>query len=110
MKRRTQFVTLLSLGGALMMGSAAHAQMGNSASGSSGYPGGSSSMGSSSGSGGATGAGAVNNASFNSTSDTTTASTASPSTPPNTGGEPLLMSLLGSLTAGSALLLRRKVR
>jgi LPXTG-motif cell wall-anchored protein len=28
---------------------------------------------------------------------------------PNTGGAPLLMALAGSLTAGSALLLRRKL-
>ena len=28
---------------------------------------------------------------------------------PDTGGEPLLMTLLGSLTAGSALLLRRRL-
>lgn len=120
MKRRTQFVTLLGLGSALLISSAAHAQ---GYPGGGGYPGGSSTsgggsatMGSSSttgGAGGANGAGAVSNTSLNSSTDTTTATTtdtAVPSTPPNTGGEPLLMSLLGSLTAGSALLLRRKVR
>jgi len=34
---------------------------------------------------------------------------AEPATLPTTGGEPLVLTLLGSLTAGSALLLRRKL-
>ena len=118
MKRRTQFVTLLGVGSALLMSSAAHAQ-GYPGGGSSsipgsggGYPGGSGSYPGSGGSGGASGgasdAGSVSSSST--TTDTTMSTTTTPTTPPNTGGEPLLMSLFGSLTAGSALFLRRKLR
>lgn len=116
MKRRTQFVTLLGVGSALLMSSAAHAQGypggGSYPGGSGGYPGGSSGGGYPGGSGGASGgatdAGAVSSSST--TTDTTLTTTTTPDTPPNTGGEPLLMSLFGSLTAGSALFLRRKLR
>jgi LPXTG-motif cell wall-anchored protein len=73
------------------------------------------SSGSPEGSGAPTGAsdiGAVSNETTTTTTTTTTdvdpyAATAEPL--PNTGGEPLLLSMLGSMVAGGAFFLRRKI-
>jgi len=112
MTRKTQLVTLLSLGSALLVSSHAYAQ--NGASGSSGVSGSSPSMSSESmGSGGAAGGGAsVSNAGSEGVDMTTTTTTEETTTTtlPNTGGDPWLMALSGSLTAASALFLRRKLR
>ena len=117
MTRKTQLVNLLSLGSALLVSSHAYAQ--NGASGSSGASG-SMPMGSSPsmssegmGSGGAAGGGAsVSNTGGEGVDMTTTTTTEETTTTtlPNTGGEPWLMALSGSLTAASALFLRRKLR
>ncbi len=105
MTRRTQFVTLLSLGSALLLSSHGYAQ--NSPSGSSegagGAAGGGASVSNTETAGGAGGETADVTA-------TTTTTETTETTMANTGGEPWLMALAGSLTAGSALLLRRKLR
>lgn len=125
--RRLQWTLVLGLSGVLLSGSAAIAQDSGSSSSSSGssYPG-SSSSGSSSGgyspeggaqAGGAgSGLGSVSNESLDATTTTTTTTTGDDfgtvddTAPlPNTGGEPLLMAMFGSIMAGSALLLRRKL-
>lgn len=115
MTRRTKFASLLTLGSALIVSSAAYSQYpggGSSYPGSSGssYPG--SSGGSSyPGGGGGTTGGASDMGSVDSSAVTTTDTTVTTDTTtiPNTGGEPLLMTLLGSMVAGSALMLRRKL-
>lgn len=111
MTRRTKFASLLSLGGALLLTSVAFSQgyPGSTSGGSSSTSGGSSSYpGSSSGGGG--GANDLGSVSSSSTTTDVTTQTSDTKTVPNTGGEPLLMTLFGSLTAGSALMLRRKIR
>ncbi|MDF2440265.1 MAG: hypothetical protein JWN98_1249 [Abditibacteriota bacterium] len=125
--RRLQWTLVLGLSGVLVCSGTANAQSGGS---SSSYPGGSSSGGSSSGgsssgypgeggmqAGGAgSGLGSVSNESMDTTMTTTTTTTGADfetvgdTAPlPNTGGEPLLMAMFGSIMAGSALLLRRKL-
>ena len=128
--RSMQWTLVLGVSSALLCGSAVNAAdsgSGSSSSGSSssgppgGYPG-SSGSGSSSGyspeggsavGGVGSGSGSVNNESVETTTTTTTTGTefdTVETTPlPNTGGEPLLMAMFGSLMAGSALLLRRKL-
>lgn len=123
--RRLQWTLVLGLSGVLLSGGIANAQDSGSSSSSSGYPG-SSSSGSSSGgyspeggaqAGGAgSGLGSVSNESVDATTTTTTTTTGddfgtADTTAPlaNTGGEPLLMAMFGSIMAGSALLLRRKL-
>lgn len=132
--RRIQWTIVLGVSSALLCSSVANAQDSGSSSGGppGGYPGGSSSgsgsypgsssSGSSSGyssgggsaAGGAgSGLGSVSNESVETTTVTTTGTefdSVDATTPlPNTGGEPLLMAMFGSLIAGSALLLRRKL-
>jgi len=124
--RRLQWTLVLGLSGVLLCGSAAIAQDSGSSSSSSGsYPGSSSGSGSSGGysssgggqAGGAgSGLGSVSNESIDATTTTTTTTTGADfetvgdTAPlPNTGGEPLLMAMFGSIMAGSALLLRRKL-
>jgi hypothetical protein len=111
MTRRTQLTSLLAAGGALLVSGIAQAQPGGPP-GSPGAP----SAGAPGAPGGTTDTGAVTNATDTTTvtvTDTDPAVAAvgaeETSTMPNTGGAPLLMALAGSLTAGSALLLRRKL-
>lgn len=120
MTRQTKLATLLSVSSALIISGIAQAQApavpppapmpdpaaAPGAPGMPGAPGGGSSS--------SSGLGTVSNDSLDSTSSTTTTTTTTgldgdTDTLPNTGGEPLLMSLMGSLVAGSALLLRRKI-
>ena len=112
MTRQTRLASLLGLGAALLLTSWAQAQPGRPGGGPPGAaPGGAPAA--------AGGEATVTN--LDTTTTTTTSSTglggdfgtdvgATDSTAlPKTGGEPLIMTLLGSLTAGGALLLRRKL-
>jgi LPXTG-motif cell wall-anchored protein len=108
MKRQASLVTLFATTGALLIGSMAHAQGGPPAGfvPPSGPPAGFTPP--SGGPGGTTDAGAISN--------TTTTTTVTDSefatdtaTLPDTGGAPLLMALAGSMAAGGAFFLRRKL-
>jgi LPXTG-motif cell wall-anchored protein len=134
MTRRNQLGSLCGVGGALLstllMGTAVQAQSPSASPGAgsgSSYPGGSSSSsgypggGSSSGSGypGASGGASTAGTVDSSTTTTTTTTIDAPvgdvgfetaSEPlPNTGGAPLALTMLGSLMAGGAFMLRRKI-
>lgn len=114
--RRLQWTLTLALSGALLCGTAGAQSPSSTAGPSSGSGSGSSSAyGSESGApagGGSASLGTVSNETTETTSITTAtgADFETAEAPlPNTGGEPLLVTMLGSLLAGSALLLRRKV-
>ena len=108
MTRRTQFASLLAVGSALLVSGIAQAQPPAGAPG--GPPAGDPAAGGAPG--GTADTGAVTNDTTTVTvteTDTAAVGADETTTMPNTGGAPLLMALAGSLTAGSALLLRRKL-
>ena len=128
MTRRTQLTSLLALGGALLWSGVAHSQYGGGYPGGGGggggdpgggapagggYPGGGGGGYPGGGGGGPAAGGGASDLSTvtNTSTETVTTDTAmvEEGTMPNTGGEPLLMSLIGSLTACGALALRRKL-
>ena len=110
MTRRTQFASLLAVGSALLVSGIAQAQP---PGGPGGPPAGDPAAGGAPGApGGTADTGAVTNDTTTVTvteTDTAAVGANETTTMPNTGGAPLLMALAGSLTAGSALLLRRKL-
>ncbi len=113
--RRISWTLLCGVTGAMLMGSAAQAQdpgaPGGPPPGYSGPP---------TGAPGAPGTGdaALSNVTNETVTTTTTTTDVDPLAAtdvtaeplPNTGGEPLLMSMLGTMMAGGAFMLRRKVR
>ena len=107
MTRRTNLVSMLGLGSALLLSSAVYAQPPGGPGAPGGAPG--------AAPGGAPGAPADTGVVTNTDTLIQQQSTSSgpmleeDSTLPNTGGAPWLMALAGSATAGSALLLRRKL-
>ena len=116
MTRRTQFASLLAVGSALLVSGIAQAQPPAGAPGGPppgmGAPGDPAAGGAPGAPGGTADTGAVTNDTTTVTvteTDTAAVGADETTTMPNTGGAPLLMALAGSLTAGSALLLRRKL-